>query len=206
MIGFGEALRRLRFGRRFGFRLCFGRRRCWRSRFGRLALRRRCRLRLGCLRRFRLLRYLRRRHCFHRFLRFRRRTVFGIRRAFCIFFFCRCSGSSRISFGIDRGTAFGGAFSFRISGCFCDTAVRCRAAVGRCYIRAASRKAQQYQSCEEGCEHFPFHHYDHLYLHNTEKHAKVQRNRNISRKSYILCAGLSSSSGNSSSDSSKASR
>ena len=209
MIGFGEALGRLRFGRRFGFRLCFGRRRCWCSRFGRSALRRCGRLRLGYFRRFALLGCLRRRRCFRlvstfrRLSGFRRSTAFGSRRAFRFFFFCHCFG---FAFGVGREAAFGIGFGLGFRHRFGYTAFRCRAAVGRCFVCITSRKGEYHQSCKEDCGHFPFHHHDHLYLHNTEKHAKVQRNRKISRKSYILCAGLSFSSGSSSSDSSRASR
>ena len=211
MIGFGEALGRLRFGRRFGFRLCFGRRRCWCSRFGRSALRRCGRLRLGYFRRFCLLGCLRRRRCFRlvstfrRLSGFRRSTAFGSRRAFRFFFFCHCFG---FAFGVGREAAFGIGFGLGFRHRFGYTAFRTWCVALNIFRSSftASCKGQQYQSGKEDCGHFPFHHHDHLYLHNTEKHAKVQRNRKISRKSYILCAGLSSSSGNSSSDSSKASR
>ena len=109
-------------------------------------------------------------------------------------------------FALRRQTALGSRLGSVVRHRFGYTAVRCRTAVGRCFVCITSRKGEYHQSCKEDCGHFPFRHHNHLYLHNTEKLAKVQRNRKVSRKSYILCAGLSSSSGNSSSDSSRASR
>jgi hypothetical protein len=126
--------------------------------------------------------------------------------AFGLFFFCR--RFVLLYFALHRQAALVGRLGSVVR-CRCrDAAFRaCR--IAACIfrlIRTASRKAQRDQSCEEGCEHFRLSHIYHLYLQDTEKIRKVQRNLHFSEKSHIFCAGLSSSSSNSSSDSSRASR
>ena len=115
---------------------------------------------------------------------FRCGAAFGRGRTFRFFFLPLL----RFCFRCRQGERYQRWFQVKVRHRFGYTAVRCRAAVGRCFVCITSRKGEYHQPCKKDCGHFPFRHHDHLYLHNTEKLAKVQRNRKVSRKKlHTLC-------------------